>query len=128
MSQSANQNEPASIVRRAGECETITAPWGALTWFANARQGNCREMTVGRCVIKPGCANPLHSHPNCTEVLVVLAGRIAHRIEGGAEIEMGPGDVITLPTGLPHNARNLGDSDAVLLVTFSSADRQTRGE
>jgi len=40
----------------------------------------------------------------------------------------GPGDVITLPTGLPHNARNLGDSDAVLLVTFSSADRQTRGE
>ena len=115
-------------ILRSDQCETVETEWGRLTWHASAKLGNSEEMTVGQCLIKPGCENPLHSHPNCSEVLAVLQGRISHTIEGGESIELDQGDVITLPPDLPHQARNIGEGDAVLLIAFSSADRHTKGE
>lgn len=117
----------ARIVR-AHDTESVEAPWGSLDWYANTALGNSDEITVGRCIIKPGCENPMHSHPNCSEILVVLHGRIMHVIEEGREVELTEGDVISLPVNLPHKARNTGEKDAVLLIAFSSADRQTKGE
>jgi quercetin dioxygenase-like cupin family protein len=117
-----------ATILRAEQCEIVEAEWGTLTWYASAKLGNADEITVGKCVIRPGRENPLHSHPNCAEVLVVVQGCIAHTIEGGREVELGPGDVITLPVNLPHRARNVGREDAVLAIAFSSADRQTQGE
>jgi oxalate decarboxylase/phosphoglucose isomerase-like protein (cupin superfamily) len=38
---------------------------------------------------------------------------------------METGDVIVIPTGVMHNARNIGDEPAELSISFSSADRQT---
>ncbi len=117
-----------ATVTRAADTQSITADWGALTWWASSELGNSDDMTVGRCVIKPGQSNPCHSHPNCYEVLVVEKGRIAHLIEDGKEVEMGPGDVISVPQDLPHQARNIGDEDAVLFIVFSAGDRRTQGE
>ncbi len=117
-----------AIVLRSPLCEIMQADWGNLTWYANAELGNSQDITVGKCIIKPGLENPLHSHPNCSEVLVVLQGRIKHRIENEQEVELNPGDVITLSPNLPHNARNVSDEDAVLFIAFSSAHRQTKGE
>jgi oxalate decarboxylase/phosphoglucose isomerase-like protein (cupin superfamily) len=37
---------------------------------------------------------------------------------------MTTGDTITIPPNMAHNARNIGDLDAVLLVVFSSSERQ----
>ncbi|HUW58058.1 MAG TPA: cupin domain-containing protein [Planctomycetota bacterium] len=116
------------VIVRAGECEVVSADWGRLTWYAGRKLGNSAGMTLGICVIRPGRANPTHSHPNCEEVLRVARGRIVHTAEGGTELEMGEGDVITVPVGFPHHARNIGEDDAVLEVAFSSADRQVRGE
>ena len=102
--------------------------WGSLTWYASRELGNSEVLTTGKCVIKPGYCNPRHSHPNCEEVLTVLKGRIAHAIEGGKEVEMEEGDTISVPCNLAHNARNIGDEDAVLSIAFSSADRRTQNE
>ncbi|HUU59086.1 MAG TPA: cupin domain-containing protein [Phycisphaerae bacterium] len=115
-------------ILRASQCEKAEADWGSLTWYAGAKLGNCEEMTIGQCVIRPGQENPLHRHPNCSEVLVVLQGTVLHTIEEGKQVELGPGDTITLPPNLPHKARNVSDADAVLLIAFSSADRETKGE
>ena len=120
-------NDKVTIVS-AAQAEVMDFEWGQLTWFASAAQGNCKEMTVGRCILAPGCANPLHRHPNCTEVLVVQEGHIMHTIEEGKEIEMKAGDTITIPAHLPHRARNIGDTPAVLTIVFSSAQRETIGE
>jgi len=117
-----------AIILKADNCEIMTAEWGALTWFASAKLKNSQDMTLGKCVINPGCENPMHSHPNCHEILVVMQGEILHTIEEGKEVALKPGDTITLPPNLPHKARNTSDVDAVLLIAFSSADRQTRGE
>ena len=116
-----------TIVVRAGECEVMEADWGRLTWYASRKLGNSTHMTLGVCEIRPDCANPKHSHPNCEEVLRVARGRILHTAEGG-DVELREGDAIAVPVNFPHNARNIGDGDAVLLIAFTSADRQVKGE
>ena len=85
-------------------------------------------MTVGRAVIRPGESNPRHYHPNCDEVLYVLKGHIRHTM-GDRTVEMQEGvNTVTIPTGMLHNATNIGDGDAVLWVSFSSADRKVVNE
>lgn len=117
-----------AIVLRSHQCDIVQADWGNLTWYANAKLGNSQDMTIGRCLIRPGHENPLHSHPNCSEILVVMQGIVKHRIEDGREVELNPGDVITVPPDLPHNAVNVSDEDALLFIAFSSANRETKGE
>ena len=117
----------STVVLRSDQCEVAPADWGQLTWYASGGLGNSRHMTLGVCVIKPGRSNPRHSHPNCVEILRVAQGRILHSVETG-EVELGEGDVITIPIGFPHQARNIGDTDAVLLIAFSSANRKVQGE
>lgn len=102
--------------------------WGQLTWYASNPLGNSTDMTIGRCLLKPGFGNPRHYHPNCSEILVVMQGRIRHTTANGGETEMGVGDTVTIPANIWHCAKNIGDEDALLFIAFSSADRQTIGE
>ncbi len=102
--------------------------WGSLTWFANRELGNSTEMTVGRCSLNPGHGNPRHYHPNCSEILVVIQGRIRHTCADGKEAELGEGDTVTIPPNVWHCATNIGLTEAILFIAFSSAERQTIGE
>jgi len=102
-------------------------PWGQLTWFAGNPLGNSDKITLGECRINTGCQNPLHRHPNCDEVLHVLEGKIEHII-GDESFEMNVGDTITIPQGILHNARNIGDKQAVMTIVFTNAVRETVGE
>ncbi len=115
------------VVLRAAQCEVVEAEWGRLVWYAGRKLGNSAHVTLGLCILRPGKANPKHSHPNCVEVLRVARGRILHTAESG-DVELREGDAITVPIDFPHNARNIGDTDAVLEIAFSSADRQVKGE
>ncbi len=103
------------------EADRDTFEWGHLRWFAS-RAISDTDTTVGRCVIHPGHQNPLHRHPNCDEVLYVLSGRIEH-VLGDARLPMQVGDSITIPAGIAHCAINVGDSDADLLIVFTSGER-----
>ena len=83
---------------------------------------------MGRCVLKPGQGNPRHYHPNCSETLVVMKGRIKHTSGKDEETEMAEGDTVTVPANAWHCAKNIGPEEAVLFIAFSSAERQTVGE
>ena len=111
-------------VLRANDATQEIFEWGDLLWFASRQLNNSSEMTVGRCRLKSGNSNHRHYHPNCEEVLIVLEGKISHSI-GDKELEMSVGDSIAIPPNIVHNARNIGSEDALLLITFSSADRKT---
>jgi quercetin dioxygenase-like cupin family protein/type 1 glutamine amidotransferase len=102
-------------------------PWGKLEWFASRALGNSTFMTVGIATINPGKENPVHRHPNCDEILHVLQGQIINRV-GDKEYEMHTGDTVTIPEGMPHNARNIGTEDAVLSITYNTPDRIAIGE
>lgn len=108
--------------------EVLPFDWGRLYWYASGPQGTSNTMTVGKCVLKPGEANPKHYHPNCEEVLHVLSGRIDHFVDGKGWFKMGPGDTVAIAPNIWHQARNIGDDEAHLFICFSSADRQTVGE
>ena len=112
-------------VLKAQDAQVIESDWGELTWFANRELGNSDDVTVGRCVIYPGKSNPAHSHPNCSEILVVEQGTIRHALGDGTFVEMGPGDTISVPVDCPHHAENVGDTNAVLSIVFTNAVRKT---
>ena len=98
--------------------------WSRIEWLASHALGNSQTMTVGRVTIRAGNRNFVHRQPNCDEVLHLLRGRLEHSL--GEEIfPMEMGDTISIPTGAWHNARAIGTQDAVMLVCYSSAIRQT---
>ncbi|MGH3165499.1 MAG: cupin domain-containing protein [Trebonia sp.] len=113
----------AANVARLGDCPVEEKDWGRLVWMVSGALGNSKTMTVGKCFITPGCANPPHYHPNCDEVLHVLRGHIEHRVDD-EYVEMTVGDTISIPSGRVHNARNIGTEEAEFVISFSAADRK----
>jgi quercetin dioxygenase-like cupin family protein len=98
--------------------------WGKLIWRVAGSLGNTDQLTLGNCLIDQGQQNGRHYHPNCEELLIVVRGEIVHTWDE-LEVTMGEGDVIAIPPGVVHNARNVGEGIADLLVCFSTPDRLT---
>jgi len=116
-------------VRTKGEAESgkVIESWGTLTWLGNPQIGNLRNMTVGRVVIKKGHSNPRHSHGNCDELLYLLKGRLEHTL-GKGKVVLNPGDTLTVPSGVFHNALSIGDEDADMIVCYPTGDRDFQPE
>jgi quercetin dioxygenase-like cupin family protein len=114
----------AEVVRNR-EVPVVSAPWGRLQWLVSGAAVPGATMTIGRVTFKPGQSNPRHVHPNCDEVLVVVEGTIEHSLPQGGVARLEAGDCVVLPRGGVHNAKNIGTTDAVVLVVFDSPHRQT---
>ena len=100
----------------------VEAGWGHLTWLASAQTGNAQGLTLGRVVIKAGQSNPRHCHRNCEEVLYLLSGQLQHTV-GDDTVTLNPGDSLSIPVGMFHNALSSGDEDADMIVAYSEAER-----
>jgi quercetin dioxygenase-like cupin family protein len=120
--------EGRCIVSRPADYKVILAEWGDLTWFVSKEQKSSETLTVGKAVLKPGFESPRHYHPNCDEVLHVVKGKISHAVEGGKTVEMSEGDTIMIPANIRHNAKNIGREEAVMFLSFSSAERKAVNE
>ena len=101
----------------------VDESWGHLTWLAGRPQGNVEGLTLGHVVLKAGQANPRHAHPNCEEVLYLLAGRVEHTL-GDQSFTLEAGDTLAIPAGVFHNGISLGPEDADMIVAYSEGDRQ----
>ena len=97
--------------------------WGELTWLVNSALVPGAKMTLGTCLIQPGKSNPLHRHPNCDELLVVTSGRCIKRI-GDETVELGTGESVVIPRGMPHQATAIGDEPMTCVIAYDSPDRQ----
>lgn len=112
------------FVRHASDSKIETFEWGTLQWLCNEMLSAGAEQTVGLCHIDPGVRNPMHFHPNCEEVLYMIAGTGEHSYDG-AVVRLSAGSTIRIPRGVRHNMTNVGTEPIVCLITFSSGDRQT---
>jgi quercetin dioxygenase-like cupin family protein len=121
-----SEHDVDTHLRAAADCVHEPHTWGRLEWYVSAAIGNSTTMTVGMCILDPGRGNGRHYHPNCDEVLTVLKGRIIQTWNDEERV-MEQGDVVSIPSGVWHSARNLGDEPAELAISFSNADRQTVG-
>ena len=111
-------------VRRVAEQEVEESDWGQLCWLIGAEEMPGAEQTFGRVTIHPGRRNPLHSHPNCEELLYVLSGECEHKL-GEEMFHLTAGSVIRIPRGVEHWARCTGDEPLVAVISFSAPDRRT---
>lgn len=94
-----------------------------ITWVVNAELVPGANITVGIVEIDAGMSNPLHVHPNCEEVLHLLAGTLDHRI-GADVVSIDPGDTIHVPLGVPHRATNTGSETARMIVAYPTGTRE----
>jgi mannose-6-phosphate isomerase-like protein (cupin superfamily) len=67
----------------------------------------------------------LHVHPLQEERFEVIEGTMRFRM-GRERIVAGPGEVVVVPAGVPHDFANVGDSDALVRVEVRPALQMER--
>src|SRR5688500_222632 len=68
-----------------------------------------REVVQVRVEFAPGVAFPRHKHPG-EEIVNVLEGSLEYQVEGKGPVTLRAGDVLFVPAGAVHTARNVGSS------------------
>jgi quercetin dioxygenase-like cupin family protein len=65
----------------------------------------------------PGASFPRHRHPG-EEVIYVLNGMIEYELDGKPPVTLQAGDVLFVPDGAVHAAKNVGIDEAAELGTY----------
>ena len=76
-----------------------------------------REAVQVRVDLAPGVAFGRHTHPG-EEIIYVLAGAITYDVEGKPPVTLKAGDVLFIPAGTVHAAKNVGQDTASELATY----------
>jgi quercetin dioxygenase-like cupin family protein len=76
-----------------------------------------REAVQVRVDIAPGTAFPRHTHPG-EEIIYVLEGTLEYQIEDKPPVTLKAGDVLFIPAGTVHAARNPGSVTGSELATY----------
>ena len=67
-----------------------------------------KNVMVARVLLKKGCIVPLHSHAN-EQVTYILEGALKFWIDG-KEIVVHAGEVLCIPSNMPHKAEAVEDT------------------
>ena len=76
-----------------------------------------REVIQVRVELDPGTVAPRHRHPG-EEIIYVLAGTWEYQLEGKPPATLKAGDVLFIPAGAVHSARNVGREKGSELATY----------
>ena len=76
-----------------------------------------REVVQVRVDFAPGASFPKHSHPG-EEIVNVLEGSLEYQVEGKPPVTLKAGDVLFIPAGTVHAAKNVGSVNAAELATY----------
>jgi quercetin dioxygenase-like cupin family protein len=74
------------------------------------------EVFQARVDFAPGASFPRHTHPG-EEIIYVLDGTLEYEVAGKPAI-LKAGDVLFVPKGTVHAARNVGSKPAAELATY----------
>jgi len=114
------------VIARDSEKNKTKETWGSLTWMANQSLSGS-SVTVGRLILFPGFSDPSHSHSNADEVIFLMKGTVQVQM-GGREVDLGPGDALTIPLKLTHRITNTGKFEAEMTLSYSSGIRKYTAE
>jgi hypothetical protein len=104
------------------EVKSFDAPDEVRPFEGNGKADvvNVGGRTIGRGTFEPGWrwsdnVRPIAGTDSCqvSHLGYVVSGRMAVRMDDGAEGEVGPGDVVAIPPG--HDAWVVGDEPCVLV-------------
>jgi unsaturated pyranuronate lyase len=79
-----------------------------------------QHITLAQFFLAQGCVVAPHSHDS-EQMSHVLSGRLRFRVDGGAPIDVGAGEVLLIPADVRHEAEALEDS--IVADSFSPVRR-----
>jgi quercetin dioxygenase-like cupin family protein len=110
----------ALIVASAGALHVARAQLAATTRTDLQRQDLSvpgREAIQAVVEIAPGMTAPRHTHPG-EEIIYVLEGSLEYQVEGKPPVTLKAGDVLFIPAGTIHSAKNVGTGRGAELATY----------
>ena len=77
-----------------------------------------REVVQTIVELDPGVTSSRHTHPG-EEIVYVLEGApLRYEVEGRDPVTLQPGEVLFIPAGAIHSAKNVGDKKGAELATY----------
>ena len=76
-----------------------------------------REAVQVRVDLAPGVAFGNHTHPG-EEIIYVLEGSLEYEVEGKQPVTLHAGEVLFIPEGAIHAAKNVGSDNGAELATY----------
>jgi quercetin dioxygenase-like cupin family protein len=76
-----------------------------------------REVVQIRVDFDPGASFPRHRHPG-EEIIYVIEGTMEYQLDGAPPKVYKAGEVLTVPAGVIHSAKNVGKDNAAELGTY----------
>jgi quercetin dioxygenase-like cupin family protein len=76
-----------------------------------------REVVQVRVDFDPGYVSPRHTHPG-EEIIYVLEGTLEYEIGSKPLVRVQAGDVLFVPAGTIHSAKNIGGGNGAELATY----------
>jgi quercetin dioxygenase-like cupin family protein len=130
-SHSLKQREVGMITTRIMMAGGLIAACGSALYVAAAQPSGVRRTDLqradlsiaGREVVQvrvdlaPGAAFGRHRHPG-EEIAYVLEGTLEYQVEGKPPVTLKTGEVLFIPAGTIHAARNVGKGNGAELATY----------
>ena len=76
-----------------------------------------REVVQVRVDFGPGAAFGRHTHPG-EEIAYVIEGSLEYQVDGKPQVTLEAGEVLFIPAGTIHAARNVGRGNGAELATY----------
>ena len=76
-----------------------------------------REVIQTLVELDPGVLAPKHKHPG-EEIIYVLEGTLEYEVEGKPPVTLKAGEVLFIPAGAIHSAKNVGSVKGTELATY----------
>jgi quercetin dioxygenase-like cupin family protein len=126
-----SRNE-VDMQRRMAVVAAVIVASGLVLHVARAQQAGTRRIDLqrhdlsipGREVVQtiveldPGVTSSRHTHPG-EEIVYVLDGApLEYQLEGRPAVTLKPGDVLFIPAGTIHAAKNVGNRKGAELATY----------
>jgi uncharacterized RmlC-like cupin family protein len=106
---------------RAGD---ITRGWNGIRYRTglSGRNTSAKKLSMNVATVPPGAVAYAHIHVDFEVMLYILSGHVRHEFGPNLEqsLENGPGDMIFIEPGVPHEVLNLSDTEPVVAVVSRS--------
>jgi mannose-6-phosphate isomerase-like protein (cupin superfamily) len=102
------------------ENEQSLAWWFLDTLVVEHRCAPEMNTIVLEMTLPVGAAPPLHVHDDLDDTWYILEGEMVVRC-GGEELVVGAGHWVSMPRGVPHTFRVVGDCEACILLVHDNA-------
>ena len=112
--------EGISVLRARGN----TREWNGIQYKTglSARNVPAHKLSMNVATIPPGGVAYAHVHVDFEVMLYILAGHVRHEYGENLEhhLDNGAGDFIFIEPGVPHEVRNMSETDPVVAVVARS--------